>query len=192
MRRWTIIIVALALGSLTGLAITKAIGVSNASSSSGGHATVLTGGFSALNGSASAPQWSLPLLANPAQKISLAQFRGRDVVINFWASWCIPCQSEMPAMEHVSSLAGSQVTFIGVNTADQAASALAFVAKTKVTYPVAFDPLSVVGSQYGVLGLPVTVFISKSGKMIGRDVGAMTQATLEQLIDKEFHITLGK
>ncbi len=191
-RRTIVVVAALALGALSGLAITKALGLSGGASQSGRRTTAIQSGFTALDGSIAAPSWTLPLLSDPAKRISLAQYRGTPVVLNFWASWCVPCQTEMPAMERVAQLLGSRVAFIGINTADQSSDALAFVAKTGVTYTLAFDPLSTVGSQYGVFGLPVTVFISPAGKMIGRDVGAITQGDLKKLIYQEFKISVGK
>ena len=191
-RRTMVVVAALALGALSGLAITKAVGLSGSAGQSGQRTTAVQSGFTTLDGGTSAPRWTLGVLGDPARRISLAQFSGRPVILNFWASWCVPCQAEMPAMERVSKLVGSRVAFIGVNTADQSSSALSFAAKTGVTYSLAFDPLSTVGSQYGVFGLPVTVFISPSGKMVGRDVGAISQSDLEKLIYEEFKINVGK
>lgn len=189
LRPVVILLVAVILGSLTGIAIIKALNVSINAGPLPVKLTTNQGGFSPLDKSTS-PSWSLPSLVDPTQQISLSKFLGRPVILNFWASWCVPCQEEMPVLAGVSKQMGARVEFIGVNTADQRGLAQSFLSKTGVTYPIAFDPVSKVGSQYGVYGLPVTIFISSSGKLLGREVGGLSTKSLELLIHKLFMISV--
>lgn len=133
-----------------------------------------------------APPWSLPELAHPGEVVSLAGFRGRPVVVNFWASWCPPCRKEMPALAAAARRLAGKVDFVGVDTNDSRPAALAFAAKTGVAYPLGFDPHGNLASTYGVYGLPTTFFVSAQGRLLGRQVGAMTEGRLDQLLTKLF------
>lgn len=136
--------------------------------------------------SGTAPAWSLPSLRDPSATVALTQFRGRPLVINFWASWCPPCRKEMPALAATARAVGANVAFVGIDTNDQRSAALAFAAKTGVRYPLAFDPHSTAAGNYGVYGLPTTFFISAQGRLVGEQVGGMTGTRLRQLLDEAF------
>ncbi len=111
-----------------------------------------------------APAFSLP--SRGGGVVSLAQFRGQVVMINFWASWCVPCRQEMPLLDniyrHYSKLGFS---LIGVNVEPDPKSAEAFLGQTPVSFPVLFDTQSVVSKLYGVPGMPTTVFIDRKGNV---------------------------
>ena len=146
-----------------------------------------TGGvFSKENGQV-VPDWSLPNLRNSSAAVSLSQFRGHPVIVNFWASWCAPCRQEMPALAAIAQRLGGKINFVGIDTNDQRGSALTFLNKTGVKYITAFDPKADVAQNYGVYGLPTTFFISAQGKLLGRQVGAMTGDRLGQIISQTFN-----
>ncbi len=157
--------------------------LSSDSSGSTSLGTVTGAGFSRLPGSP-AQAFSIPSLQDPRVHVSLAGFRGRPLVLNFWASWCVPCRKEMPAIEDVARRLGASVSFVGVDTNDTRSAALGFAAQTGVTYPLGFDPNAAVASSYGVYGLPTTFFVSGDGRLLGRQVGAMTAVRLETLITR--------
>ncbi len=91
------------------------------------------------------------------------------VVLNFWARWCASCEEEIPQLAALMKQPGAgKAVFIGVNVGDKAAKASKFVAKTKYPYLVALDKDKAVARKYGVLGLPVTIIISKEGKIVFR------------------------
>lgn len=125
-----------------------------------------------------APAFALPGLQRPADVVSLGSFRGRPLVINFWSSWCIPCRTEMPLLETAFRNGGGKVAFVGIDTNDTAGAADAFAAQVHVTYPLASDPHSDISVLYGLVGLPITVFISPSGKILGRHFGQLDAGTL--------------
>ena len=155
--------------------------------SSGTHlGTTTVNGFNRLHGKP-APPFSVSSLRDPQADISLSSFPGRPLVLNFWASWCLPCRKEMPAIEAVARETGTSVSFIGIDTNDTKSSALSFSAQTGVTYPVGFDPSAKVASSYGIFGLPTTFFVSRDGRLLGRQVGAMTAVQLKALIAQVFN-----
>ena len=146
-----------------------------------------TGGVFTRVSAVSAPTWNLPDLARPAQSVSLIQFLGHPVIINFWASWCPPCRAEMPALQYVASQFTGRIAFVGLDTQDEASAGLAFANSRGVTYPLASDNAQV-WSAYGVYGLPTTFFVSADGRILGKQIGGMTLSRLETLIHQVFGI----
>lgn len=134
-------------------------------------------------GGGRAPPFSQPDLAHPGDAISLAQFRGRPVVVNFWASWCVPCRREMPLLEQRYRALRGRVAFLGVNTNDARGPALAFLRSTHVGYPSTYDPDGSAASAYGLVGLPTTVFVTATGRIAERRIGILDAASLGQGID---------
>ena len=129
-------------------------------------------------GGGPAPAFSLPDLAEPSRVLSLGELRGRPVLVNFWASWCVPCRKEMPVLEAAYRRLHGRVAFVGVDTNDTRNAALAFLRQTGVTYPSAYDPHGTAATAYGLFGLPTTVFVAPDGQMIERHVGALSSGSL--------------
>lgn len=117
--------------------------------------------------------WSGSTSPGPsAKKVSLKDFRGRLVLLNFWASWCLPCREEMPAMERLYQEFKNQgFVILAVNVKDKQKDALAFVKELKLTYPALFDPEGEVGLLYGAWGLPTTYLIGRQGEGLARAWG---------------------
>jgi thiol-disulfide isomerase/thioredoxin len=136
-----------------------------------------------------APAVRLPSLRG-AGTISLAALAGKPIVLNFWSSSCAPCKKETPALASVARAMHGKVTFVGIDSADLRGAATAFIARYKVPYPVAFDGAAAATSAYGVPGLPVTFFLSPSGKTIlGENIGALTPAKLRAILGKLYRVT---
>jgi cytochrome c biogenesis protein CcmG/thiol:disulfide interchange protein DsbE len=134
-----------------------------------------------------APKFSLPEVLEPSRELTLADFRGRPLVLNFWASWCYPCQTEMPLLESAYRSARGAVQFVGVDTDDTRKAAAAFLARTHVSYVSLFMPRpGPVSTSYQLEGLPITVFISPRGRVLGRHVGQLNAATLKAALDLAF------
>jgi len=133
-----------------------------------------------------APRFSLPSLSNQNTVLSLATFRGRPLVINFWASWCGPCRTEMPLLEAAFRAEHGKVAFLGVDSNDTASAAKAFLAQVHVTYPAVSDPSASLATRFGLLGLPTTVFISPTGKIVGRHIGELQADTLRAALHEAF------
>jgi cytochrome c biogenesis protein CcmG, thiol:disulfide interchange protein DsbE len=102
------------------------------------------------------------------EAVALADYRGRPLVLNFWASWCVPCVEEMPAFQQVAGELDGEVAFLGVDTRDAPRSAERFVDDLGITYDLAVDRDSVLASSLGVFGLPTTLFVDSEGTIVYR------------------------
>ncbi len=92
--------------------------------------------------------------------LALSDFRGQAVVLNFWASWCVPCREEMPILERVwGEFRHRRVAMLGVDVADDFDDAAAFLKRLQITYPNVYDPEQKRIQTYRVTGLPTTVFL---------------------------------
>lgn len=128
-----------------------------------------------------APDFTLTVYnGTPGQKIHLADLKGHPVVINFWASWCQPCQEEMPIIEAAyEKYHGDGVIFVGVDFEDKPDAAMAFVRQYGVTYPVGPDTQNGdIAIAYGVTGTPETAFVGRSGAVAQKVGGALDDRTL--------------
>ena len=111
------------------------------------------------------------------QQISLADLKGKGVVLNFWASWCDPCRDEAPLLESAwQREQDNGIVFIGLDYLDQEPSAKAFLAEFGVTYPNGPDLQSQAARRYGIKGVPETYFISPKGEIVQAIIGPITNA----------------
>ena len=123
-----------------------------------------------LKDASPAPDFTLPDLERG--KVSLKDFRGKLLMLNFWASWCVPCREEMPAMERLYQKSRDHgFVIVGVNLKDDKKSARSFVKELEITFPIAFDPDGEVGLLYGAWGLPATYLIDADGIALARAWG---------------------
>ena len=131
-------------------------------SDNGGAASALKKGEHPL-----APGFTLPRLDRQG-KLSLASLRGKVVVLNFWASWCVPCKKEAPRLEAASKRFGPRgVVVVGVDAQDFSGDARRFMRRYGVTYPVVHDGPGSTLSRYGVTGFPETFFVRRDGRLTG-------------------------
>lgn len=126
-----------------------------------------------------AKNFTLSALGHPGQQISLGSLAGRPVIVNFFASWCTPCQKETPLLGSFYRARHGRVTIIGIDVNDHAPAALAFMRRSGVTYPVAVEPASnPTVTAYDLPGLPATFFLDSRHRIVKRVFGALTQAEL--------------
>jgi cytochrome c biogenesis protein CcmG/thiol:disulfide interchange protein DsbE len=123
-----------------------------------------------------APQFALSRLDGQG-KLALASLRGKVVVLNFWASWCVPCKSEAPRLEAAWQRYRQQgVVVLGVDSQDFTGDAKRFVRKHGITYPNVHDGPGDVFPKYGVTGFPETYFVDRRGRLIGDRVAGEISA----------------
>jgi peroxiredoxin len=119
---------------------------------------------------AQAPDFTLEAL--DGQAISLRDFKGKVVFLNFWATWCPPCKAEMPAMEQLyRKFKEKGLVVVAVNQYDEKGKVMRFVADGGYTFPVPLDSEGVASDKYKVRFLPITFIIDREGKLIGQVVG---------------------
>jgi cytochrome c biogenesis protein CcmG/thiol:disulfide interchange protein DsbE len=125
-----------------------------------------------------APAFTLSRLDGGAP-LSLSQYAGRAVVLNFWASWCIPCKQENPALVRAyERYRTSDVVIIGILYQDSTDSGRAYVRDLGVLWPTVADEDGRVSLSYGVFGIPETYFIGADGVIAGRHIGPIDEQTL--------------
>ena len=106
-------------------------------------------------------------------KVQLADYKGKYVFLNFWATWCVPCVEEMPAMERLAQqLKGKPFVVVAVNMMEPLPVVKKFVARLKLTYDIVMDESGDIGGNYAANNLPLTYIIDKQGNIIRRAVGA--------------------
>jgi cytochrome c biogenesis protein CcmG, thiol:disulfide interchange protein DsbE len=127
-----------------------------------------------------APGFTLDSLTSPGQHITLSQYQGKSLIVNFWASWCEPCQQETPLLASWYARQHGHVVIVGLDENDTAASALRFARAKGVSYPIGVDPQLAAANAYGVTGLPQTFFLNAQHRVVDHVLGAVTQADLDK------------
>jgi peroxiredoxin len=118
---------------------------------------------------------------------SLADYRGRPLVVNFFASNCTPCVTEMPDFEQVRSTSDPRLAFVGVDTLEQQESGSRIVQQTGITYDVLYDQKGQIATAVDLIGLPTTLFVDEQGTIVKVHTGRLSQADLEQIIRDDLH-----
>jgi thiol-disulfide isomerase/thioredoxin len=136
--------------------------------------------------SVGAPAPDVQMESFSGEQVTLSEFEGTPVVLNFWATWCPFCVAEMPDFETVNQTADGQVQFIGVNLQDDAGAANDLVGETGVTYLLTRDPQGVVYNAFGGIAMPTTVFIGADGIVDEIVTGALSEAQLSNKIVQNF------
>jgi len=129
----------------------------------------------------------LPDLSGPrldGGTVDIAEFEGRPLVVNVWASWCGPCETETPDMITLArEYAAEGVRFLGIDHNDQTAAARAFTERKGTTYPSVEDPAGRFAAQLGYIGLPATFVVDADGMIRWAIYGPTDAATVRPLID---------
>jgi cytochrome c biogenesis protein CcmG, thiol:disulfide interchange protein DsbE len=127
-----------------------------------------------------APTMALPKLGANGSS-SLADYRGKVVVLNMWASWCEPCREEMPLLQKVhQQISGQGGVVLGVDTQDASNKAMDFLKQTKATFPSVRDRDRSYGRDFGVTGYPETFLIDRKGRVAALQRFPVTQKWLDQ------------
>ena len=128
---------------------------------------------------APAPAFSLPIVANGTGTLSLIALKGHAVYLNFFASWCDPCKHEVPYIGRLSKeYANHNVVVVGVDELEPADKAEQFAKRYHLPYRVTLDEKGDVGGSYGLIGLPLHVFIAPNGTLAAYRVGEMSESQI--------------
>ncbi len=128
------------------------------------------------------PAFTAELLEGEGSK-SLADLRGMPVVVNFWASWCVPCDDEAPLFREAYSRYGKRVYFVGIDIRDAKSEAVQFVRKYDLDYIQLRDEDLSIYDDYGLTGQPETFFIDQDGELVEHVPGPVTADVLYPLLD---------
>jgi cytochrome c biogenesis protein CcmG/thiol:disulfide interchange protein DsbE len=112
------------------------------------------------------------------ESVALASFRGKPVVINFWATWCVPCLQEHVTLVSAARALGSHAQFIGVVYQDSQERVVEFLDQQGSAYPSVLDEKARAAIAYGVYGVPETFFVDRTGVIAAKHTGVITPATL--------------
>ena len=149
-----------AVAGLLGLLVWKL-----AFGSSGGAASKLARGENPT-----APAFSLSSL-DTGEKVSLADYKGKPMVVNFWASWCIPCKGEAPALQQAYEKYRNQgLVVLGIDAQDFRGDARRFAKRYKLSYPIVYDGKGSTLGKWGVTGFPETFFVDRSGRLVAERI----------------------
>ncbi len=126
-----------------------------------------------------APAFAVASLSG-GSRVSLASYRGRAVVVNFWASDCIPCKQEMPRLEAAARRwTRRDVSVVGIDVLDSRSAARRFAQSHGVTYAIGYDELGDIATRYGVAYTPTTFFIDRRGRIVKRILGPVSEGELD-------------
>lgn len=132
----------------------------------------------AIGAGKTAPGFALGRLGGGAD-VQLTSFRGRPVVLNFFASWCPDCQAELSTVATFAREEKGRIDVVGIDTNESStAASKRLLQRADATYPVALDPLAKVATRYLIQALPVTYFLDSRGRVMGEVFGQVTRAEL--------------
>jgi cytochrome c biogenesis protein CcmG/thiol:disulfide interchange protein DsbE len=126
------------------------------------------------------PSFGLTLFND--ESFNLAEQRGKPVVVNFWASWCTPCEDEAASLERSAKRYAGRATFVGIAVQDTERNAREFIRRFGVTYPNGLDATGEIAVDFGMTGVPETYFIDASGRIVRKWQGPLDDALIERFL----------
>ncbi|ESU33976.1 hypothetical protein G3A_03480 [Bacillus sp. 17376] len=125
-----------------------------------------------------APTFTLKNLAG--EEVSLNDYRGKKVMLNFWATWCPRCKEEMPAMEQFYKEHSKEVEILAVNL-DPQNNVKSFVKENELTFPILLDQVGTTQQTYAIISIPTTYIIDEQGLILKKHIGSMTYEQMQEL-----------
>ncbi len=125
-------------------------------------------------------------------QVCLSDYFGKPIVVNFWATWCGPCKSELPVFDNAYDAYRDEITFLMVNMTDNYSETVdgtkRFVEENGYSFPVYFDTSYEAYRAYGVTAIPMTLFIDADGKLINTEMGAMSEETFAEYLQEYYGV----
>lgn len=117
------------------------------------------------------------------KEVSLSQFKGKRVFLNFWATWCPPCKAEMPEIEAIfKETKDSDLVILAVNIGEDKSTVKSFMDKNKYNFSVLLDTDNSIATKYNIQSIPTSFFIDKDGVVVSRHIGTMNKTQMETYI----------
>lgn len=127
-----------------------------------------------------APDFSLSILDGSDQRLS--DLQGKPVLINFWATWCLPCKEEMPVLEKAYEKYGGKLVVLGINSGETEAQIRSFLEEIEISFPVMLDETEAVSDLYFVRNFPITYFIDESGVIRAMHLGTLQENQIDRYL----------
>jgi cytochrome c biogenesis protein CcmG, thiol:disulfide interchange protein DsbE len=183
-RGWLLIVAGVVTVAIVALVAGALVAVLGDGSESGG--ATRTGSVAGPGGEvgAAAPDFQLPALDGGGD-VRLSDFRGRPVIVNFWASWCNPCREEFPLLKQaLREHSASRLAVVGVTYQDIPSDSRDFVEKQASTWPQGVDDGGAVAKAFGVRAIPLSFFVDADGTIVARIFGFTSEAALADPLEK--------
>jgi cytochrome c biogenesis protein CcmG/thiol:disulfide interchange protein DsbE len=130
-----------------------------------------------------APDFTLTTLAG--ETVQLSEYRGSPVIVNFWASWCVPCREEFPVLQDaLDEHERAGLAIVGVTYRDIASDSRAFVREMDATWPQGIDERGDVAGSYGVRAIPLTFYVDADGRITDRVFGGVTERQMSEALEE--------
>lgn len=128
-----------------------------------------------------APDFSYTLADGSTTKLS--DLRGKQVIVNFWATWCLPCVEEMPELQRAADESGGELVVLAVNRNETREAIARFTNRVNVRFPLITNISGDIGDRYGITNLPITYFVNSDGTIAARQFGALSPERLAELTE---------
>lgn len=115
--------------------------------------------------------------------VSLSDYKGKKVFLNFFATWCPPCRGEMPDIEKIYESKKDDLVILAVNVGEDSKTVKDFISKNKYKFKVLLDTKNEASQSYNISSIPVSYFIDRSGNIVSKQVGAMSKEDMQKYID---------
>lgn len=143
-------------------------------------ATAVSKSTTGIDAGMAAPSFTLKNLAG--KEVTLGEYKGKKVMLNFWATWCPPCKKEMPDMEKFYKDHGQKIEILAVNL-DPQNDVQAFVKENRITFPVLLDQNGETQQTYSIISVPTTFIIDEEGLIVKKHIGSMTYEQMKELAE---------
>lgn len=127
------------------------------------------------------PATEFTLASLDGTTVHLSDLRGQYVLVNFWATWCLPCRDEMPYLQELATDHGADLTVLGINMRETATEIQPFIDEVGVTFPILLQPDDATLLSYGIRGLPLTVLVDPRGQLVYRRIGPLEPDVFDPL-----------